>query len=258
MKQSVAIVTGASQGIGRAVAIRIAQDFEVVVITARNRDNLTATATATEIEKAGAKAHLIVADLASPEAAKVLVEETLTVFGRIDAVLNVAGAVPGIDLMEMTDDQWVQGAELKLHGARRLTIHAWEALKKSRGSVVFISGTAALEPKAATAAVAVINAAIDALAKAFAEKGVREGVQVNSVLPGAILTQRRRSMLEKAAAQQQITVEAAIERFPEKVGIARLGTPEEIANLLAYLVSPGARWLTGAAIRMDGGEVRGI
>jgi len=65
-------------------------------------------------------------------------------------------------------------------------------------------------------------------------------------------------MLEKAAAQQQITVEAAIERFPEKVGIARLGTPEEIANLLAYLVSPGARWLTGTAIRMDGGEVRGV
>ena len=96
------------------------------------------------------------------------------------------------------------------------------------------------------------------LAKAFAEKGVRDGVQVNSMLPGAILTQRRRSMLEKVAAQQQITVEAAIERFPEKVGIARLGTPEEIANLLAYLVSPGARWLTGTAIRMDGGEVRGV
>jgi len=256
MKQPVAIVTGASQGIGRATAIRLAQDFEVVVISARNRENLSATAG--EIEKAGAKAHLIAADLASPAAAKLLVEETIAKFERIDAVLNIAGAVPGIDLMEMTDDQWVQGAELKLHGARRLTIHAWDALKKSRGSVVFISGTAALEPKAGTAAVAVINAAINALAKGFAEKGVRDGVQVNSMLPGAILTQRRRSMLEKAAAQQQITLEAAIEQFPEKVGIARLGTPEEIANLIAYLVSPGARWLTGTAIRMDGGEVRGV
>ncbi|WP_158945154.1 SDR family oxidoreductase [Granulicella sp. S190] len=256
MNQSVAIVTGASQGIGRATAIRLAQDFAVVVLAARNSDNLNATAA--EVEKAGAKAHVVVTDLSLPDAAKLLVEETLATFGQIDAVLNIAGAVPGIDLMEMTDQQWIQGAELKLHGARRLTIHAWDALKKSRGSVVFISGTAALEPKAATAAVAVINAAIDALAKAFAEKGVREGVQVNSMLPGAILTQRRRAMLEKAAAQQQITVDAAIERFPEKVGIARLGTPEEIANLLAYLVSPGARWLTGTAVRMDGGEVRGI
>jgi 3-oxoacyl-[acyl-carrier protein] reductase len=160
--------------------------------------------------------------------------------------------------MEMTDEQWITGTELKLHAARRLTIHAWEALKRSRGTVVFISGTAALEPKAATAAVAVINAAIDALAKAFAEKGVRDGVQVNSVLPGAVLTQRRRSMFEKAAKEQGITAEDALKRFPEKVGIVRLGTPEEVAGLMAYLVSPEARWLTGSSIRMDGGEVRGI
>ena len=256
MDQSVAIVTGASQGIGRATAIRLARDFSVVVIAARNSDNLNATAA--EIDKAGAKAHAIVADLALPEAAKRLVDETVAAYGRIDAILNIAGAVPGIDLMQMTDEQWVQGAELKLHGARRLTIHAWEALKKSRGSVVFISGIAALEPKAATAAVAVINAAVVALAKAFAEKGVQDGVQVNSVLPDAILTQRRRSMLEGAAEQQHITVEQAIERFPEKVGITRLGTPEEIADLMAYLVSPATHWLTGSAIRMDGGEVRGI
>lgn len=256
MEQTVAIVTGASQGIGAATAIRLAKDFSVVVVVARNRDNLNATAG--EVEKAGAKAHIVAADLSKPDAAKQVVEETLTRFGRIDALLNIAGAVPGIDVMEMTDDQWIQGAELKLHGARRLTIHAWEALKESHGAVVFISGAAALEPKSGTAAVGVINAAIDALAKAFAEKGVRDGVQVNSMLPGAILTERRRSMLEKSAKQQGITLQESIERFPEKVGITRLGTPEEIANLLAYLVSAGARWLTGTAIRMDGGEVRGV
>ena len=256
MNQSVAIVTGASQGIGSATAIRLAKDFSVVVVAARNRQKLAATAA--EIERRGARAHIVVADLSKPEAANQVIDETLTHFGRIDALLNIAGAVPGVDLMEMTDEQWVQGAELKLHGARRLTIHAWEAVKESRGAVVFISGTAALEPKSGTAAVAVINAAIDALAKAFSEKGVHDGVQVNSMLPGAILTERRRSMLEKAAQQQGITLDQAIEHFPEKVGTARLGNPQEIADLMAYLVSPGTRWLTGAAIRMDGGEVRGV
>jgi NAD(P)-dependent dehydrogenase (short-subunit alcohol dehydrogenase family) len=254
--RSVAVVTGASQGIGRATALRLARDFSIVVLAARNEDNLKETAE--EVNAAGAEAYVFTADLSNPEAAKSLVDETLSRYRRIDAVLNIAGAVPGIDLMEMTDQQWTDGTELKLHGARRITMHAWEALKRSGGAVVFMSGTAALEPKSATAAVGVINAAIDALAKAFAEKGITDGVQVNSILPGAVLTERRRSMLQRFATQHGITFEQAIKQFPEKAGIARLGTPEEIAGLMAYLVSPEARWLTGASIRMDGGEVRGV
>jgi 3-oxoacyl-[acyl-carrier protein] reductase len=253
---SVAIVTGASQGIGRATALRVAHDFSVVVLAARNEDNLRAVAK--EVTDAGAEAFVFADDLSKPEAAKRLVDETVGHYGRIDALLNIAGAVPGIDLMEMTDEQWANGAELKLHGARRITLQAWEALKRSRGAVVFMSGTAALEPKAAIAAVGVINAAIDALAKAFAERGIADGVQVNSVLPGAVLTERRRSMLQRFATQRGISVEQAIEQFPEKAGIARLGIPEEIAGLMAYLVSPEARWLTGASIRMDGGETKGV
>jgi 3-oxoacyl-[acyl-carrier protein] reductase len=81
----------------------------------------------------------------------------------------------------------MKGTELKLHGTRRLTLHAWEALKASKGSVVFISGSAAFDPKPASAAVATINAAIIALAKAFSEQGIKDGVQVNSVVPGAVM-----------------------------------------------------------------------
>jgi 3-oxoacyl-[acyl-carrier protein] reductase len=253
---SVAIVTGASQGIGKATAMRLALDFSTIVLAARNEDSLNSTAT--EVRSAGAEAHMFIADLSKPESAKSLVDDALSHYGQIDALLNIAGAVPGIDLMEMTDEQWTNGAELKLHGARRITIHAWEALRKSRGAVVFMSGTAALEPKSATAAVGVINAAIDALAKAFAERGITDGVQVNSVSPGAVLTERRRSMLQRFATQHGLTLGQAIEQFPEKAGIARLGNPEEIAGLMAYLVSPQARWLTGASIRMDGGEVKGV
>jgi 3-oxoacyl-[acyl-carrier protein] reductase len=173
-------------------------------------------------------------------------------------LINIAGAVPQIDLFEMTDAQWEDGAALKLHGARRLTVRAWEALKATNGAVVFISGSAALDPKPGFAAVATINAAIIALAKAFAEQGTKDGVQVNSVVPGAVMTGRRRSFMEKWAPAHRMSVEKALEEFPEKAGIARYGEPEEIAGLMAYLVFKEARWLTGASVRMDGGEVKGI
>ena len=253
---SVAIVTGASQGIGRATASRLARDFSAVVLAARNNDDLQKTAAI--IDAAGAESLVCALDLREPRSAEILVNSTLDRFGRIDALLNIAGAVPQIDLFEMTDGQWEDGIALKLHGARRLTMRAWNALKASNGSVVLISGSAALDPKPAFAAVAAINAAIIALAKAFAEQGIKDGVQVNSVVPGAVLTGRRQSFFEKWAPAHHLTVEEAMKKFPEEAGIARFGKPEEIADLMAYLVSPAAKWMTGTSVRMDGGEIKGI
>jgi 3-oxoacyl-[acyl-carrier protein] reductase len=253
---SVALVTGASQGIGRAAAVRLARDFSAVVLTARNEEELEKTAAA--VNSVGAESLICALDLREPESAEVIVNGTLQRFGRIDALLNIAGAVPQIDLFEMTDAQWEDGMALKLHGARRLTVRAWDALKASSGSVVLISGSAALDPKPGFAAVAAVNAAIIALAKAFAEQGIKDAVQVNSVVPGAVMTGRRRSFFEKWAPAHNLTEEEAVKRFPEEVGIARFGRPEEIAELMAFMVSPVAKWMTGACVRMDGGEVKGI
>ena len=256
MNNSVAIVTGASQGIGRATALRLAQDFSAVVLAARNADALKEAAA--EAKAVGAEPLVFDLDLSKKESAEALVKGTLDRFGSIDALVNIAGAVPQINLFEMTDEQWQSGMELKFHGARRLTILAWDALKASKGSVVLISGSAALDPQPGFAAVAAINAAIIALAKAFAEQGIKDGVQVNSVVPGAVMTGRRRSFMEKWAPEHGMTVEQATKAFPEKAGISRYGTPEEIADLMAFLVSPAAKWLTGASVRMDGGEIKGI
>lgn len=256
MDKTVAIVTGASQGIGRATAIRLAADFAAVVLVARNQAKLEETATA--VKQAGGDALVIATDLAQPEAATGIVDHVLEKFGRIDALLNIAGAVPQVDLFEMTDAQWDAGLALKLHGARRLTVAAWPALKASHGAVVLISGNSAVFPKAPYAAVGTINAAIVALAKAFSDRGITDGVQVNSVLPGAVMTGRRRSYLEHWAPLHDMTVEEAAARFPQSAGIVRYGEPGEIADLMAFLVSPAARWLTGASIRMDGGEVKSI
>ncbi|HEY2585164.1 MAG TPA: SDR family oxidoreductase [Tepidisphaeraceae bacterium] len=256
MNHNVAIVTGASQGIGRATAIRLAKDFGRLVLVARNKAALEEVAA--ETRAAGAESLVLDLDLSAAEAARAVVKAATATYGRIDALLNIAGAVPQIDLFEMTDEQWQAGMALKLHGARRLTIQAWAALKAAKGSVVFMSGSAALDPKPAFAAVAATNAAITALAKAFAEQGIQDGVQVNSIVPGPVMTGRRRSFMEKWAPAHNMTVEEATKQFPEEVGISRYGRPEEIAELLAFMVSPMAKWMTGTSVRMDGGEVKGI
>jgi len=255
-KNTVAIVTGASQGIGRATALRLARDFSVILLVARDKDKLEQTAS--DVRSAGAEAMIFDLDLREPQSAETVVKSTLERFGRIDVLLNIAGAVPQIDLFEMTDAQWDDGMALKFHGARRLTLRAWDALKISNGSVVFISGSAAFGPKPAFAAVAAINAAINALAKAFAEQGIKDGIQVNSLSPGAVMTGRRQAFFEKWAPAHNTTVEDAIKTFPQQAGITRFGKPEEIADLMSYLVSPAARWMTGACVRMDGGEIKGI
>jgi 3-oxoacyl-[acyl-carrier protein] reductase len=256
MSESVAIVTGASQGIGRATAERLAKDFYAVALAARNEEALREVAA--NVRSNGAEPLTFPLDLRKRDSAEILVKKTLDRFGRIDALLNIAGAVPQVNLFEMSDEQWQDGLELKLHGARRLTILAWDALKASQGSVVLISGSAALDPKPGFAAVATINAAIIALAKAFAEQGIKDGIQVNSVVPGAVMTGRRKSFMERWAPEHGMSFEEAIKKFPQEAGISRYGKPEEIADLMAFLVSPAAKWLTGASIRMDGGEVKGI
>ncbi|HEY2464587.1 MAG TPA: SDR family oxidoreductase [Steroidobacteraceae bacterium] len=256
MTNAVAIVTGASQGIGRATAVRLAQDFKSIVLVARNREKLAETAAA--VSAAHATPLIIDLDLSQPSSAKAVVEQSFAAFGRIDALANIAGAVPQIDLFEMTDEQWDAGLALKLHGARRLTVEAWPALKNAKGSVVFMSGNSALFPKAPYAAVGSINAAIVALAKAFSDRGIADEVQVNSVLPGPVMTGRRRSYLEHWASIHGMTPAEATEKFPRDAGISRYGRPEEIAELIAFLVSPGARWMTGSTLRMDGGEVKSI
>lgn len=256
MNKRVAIVTGASQGIGRSTAIRLARDFSGIVLVARNAKALEEVAA--EVQRAGAQSVTLDLDLSQVEAASAVVNAAMEKFGRIDALLNIAGAVPQIDLFEMTDEQWRAGMELKFHGARRLTLKAWDALKAGRGSVVFMSGSASLDPKPAFAAVAATNAAITALAKAFAEQGIKDGVQVNSIVPGPVMTGRRQSFMEKWAPAHNMTVQEAMKKFPEEVGISRYGQPEEVAELLAFMVSPAAQWMTGTSVRIDGGEIKGI
>jgi len=256
MSKSVAIVTGSSSGIGEATAIRLSHDFSALVLAARSAVELGRVAE--HVRANGAEPLAIDLDLMAPTAAETVVSQTLAKFGRIDALANIAGAVPGIDLFRMTDQQWNVGMELKLHGARRLTLRAWEALKSARGAIVMMAGNTSEVPTASAAAVGVINAAIVALAKTFADRGLADGIRVNSVSPGPVMTGRRRSMIEKWASAHKVSLDEAKQAYLAHAGIARYGEPRDIAELIAFLVSPAAQWMTGTQLRIDGGEVKSV
>lgn len=250
------IVTGASRGIGRATALRLAHDFDNVVLVARNADDLADCALS--VEQSGTKALTLSKDLRSPESAAEVVASAIEATGRIDAVVNIAGAVPQASLLALTEEEWVDGLAMKFHGARRLALAAWPHLKQTKGALLFMSGATATTPSAALAAVSTINAAISALAKAFADQGLADSVRVNSVLPGAVMTGRRLAMIARYAEARGMTVEDALPYYAKEAGIARFGQPEEIAELVAFAVSPAAEWMTGTSLRMDGGETRAI
>jgi 3-oxoacyl-[acyl-carrier protein] reductase len=131
MSKSVAIVTGASSGIGKATALRLGRDFGAIVLAARSGEKLAEVGG--QIEAIGAEPLVVELDLMAPTAAEIVVKKTLDRFGRIDALVNIAGAVAGLDVFQMTDEQWNTGMELKFHSARRLTIRAWDALRESKG-----------------------------------------------------------------------------------------------------------------------------
>jgi 3-oxoacyl-[acyl-carrier protein] reductase len=135
--------------------------------------------------------------------------------------------------------------ELKLHGARRLTLCAWDALMAAKGSVILIAGNAAEVPTASAAGVGVINTAIVALAKAFAERGLKDGIQVNSVSPGPVMTGRRLSMIERWASVHEVGLDEAKQRLLTQAGIERYGEPEDIAFCRAMddrYPTPRRRW----------------
>jgi 3-oxoacyl-[acyl-carrier protein] reductase len=250
-----AIVTGSNRGIGRAIAARLAAEGAQVVLCARDADLLREAVSATQ--KAGGTASCIALDLRQPDAPARLADFTTATYGAIDIVVNNAGATKRGDFFELSEEDWADGFALKFFGAVRLTRAAWPHLKARAGSVVNISGVGGRMPGPYFTIGGSVNAALLSFTKAMSEIGIRDGVQVNVINPGSVRTARFQRILAQQATEHGVPIEQAERKIIETNRITRVGEPEDIAALVAFVVSEG-RWLQGSVIDMDGGATKVI
>jgi len=253
LQGKVALVTGASGGIGKAVAIELGAAGCDLLLTARDRSALDAVAGA--IARLGRRAEIHVADLREEGASEKLADVARQRFGRLDIVVNNAGASRRGDFFQQTEADWQAGFALKFFAQVRLCRAAWPLLKAGGGSVVAIGGIGARAPVADYMIGASVIGAQTAFMKALADIGKRDGVQVNMVHPGSVDTDRFRGRLDKIRKHTGLDEAAAVEHHRRELNITRFGRPEDVAALVAFMVSPRGRWLHGTGVDIDGGQV---
>jgi NAD(P)-dependent dehydrogenase (short-subunit alcohol dehydrogenase family) len=256
LKGKIAVITGASRGIGRAIAIRLAKEGAKTVLSARDRQALDGAVD--QITESGGQSAALSLDLRVPEAPRRLAEFAHQTFGQIDIVINNAGATKRGEFQDLTEEDWADGYALKFFGAVRLTRAAWPHLKASSGSLINISGIGGRTPEAQFTIGGSVNAALISFTKAMAAAGIRDGVQVNVINPGTIRTDRYQKRLLAFAAEHGIDTAAAEREFLREHQATRIGEPEDIAALVAFVASPEGRFLHGAMVDMDGGATKTI
>jgi NAD(P)-dependent dehydrogenase (short-subunit alcohol dehydrogenase family) len=249
----VALITGASRGIGQAIALELASAGCDVLLAARNAEALEDMAR--KIRALGRKAAIHAADLTADGEPAGLVAAQTRDFGRLDILVNNAGGTKRGGFFAQTEQDWRDGFNLKFFAHVRLCRLAWPLLKAAKGSVVFIEGVGARAPVADYMIGASVVGASLAFMKALADLGKRDGVQVNAVNPGSVKTDRFRHRLDIIMKKTGLDEAAAIERHRRELDIVRFGRPEDIAGLVRFVVSPRGSLLHGSAIDMDGGQI---
>ena len=249
----VAIVTGASRGIGRAIAACLAEEGMRLVLAARSKQQLEVVAGSLMRESL-----VCPLDLREPGAPAALVAAAVERFGQIDVLVNNAGATARGDFLKLKDSEWQDGYALKFFGAMRCARAAWPHLRKVNGSLIFISGVGGRTGNAEFTIGGSVNAALHNLTKALSDRGIKEGVRVNAINPGSILTDRLRSRVTAFATEHELELPVASERMARALRVARFGEPMEVGRAVAYLASPLAAYCQGVLLDVDGGQTRAI
>jgi 3-oxoacyl-[acyl-carrier protein] reductase len=252
MRGTVALVTGSSRGIGRAIALTFADQGCDVLLTGRDGKALLEVAEA--VRERGRKAHVVVVDLNDECATGLLVDTVRSEFGGLDILVNNAGTTQRGDFFSLTDRDWQDGFALKFFAHVRLTRAAWPLLAERHGSLITIAGMSGRLPDVAFTIGSSVNAACAAFSKSLSELGKKDGVQVNCINPSLVETDRlwrqfKREM--EATGKSEAEVRAARTRA---AGLTRFGTPEDVASMVAYVASKEGSWLHGATIDLDGGR----
>jgi NAD(P)-dependent dehydrogenase (short-subunit alcohol dehydrogenase family) len=247
----VGIVTGASKGIGNAIARTLSLHGMKLVLVARSQSLLEQLSHDLPNDSL-----VLFKDLREPATPAQVVKATLEHFGRLDAVVNNAGATKRGDFLELTDADWEDGFALKFFGAMRLCRAAWNNLKESRGAIVNIAGVGGRTASAEFTIGGSVNAAVLNLTKALADRGITDGIRVNAINPGSIATERLQTRIQTVASARGLDTDTASLEMAKSLGISRFGQPEEIADVVAFLLSSRSSYMQGAILDVDGGQIR--
>jgi NAD(P)-dependent dehydrogenase (short-subunit alcohol dehydrogenase family) len=249
----VAIVTGTSTGIGFACAAELLAEGAHVVAVNRDAEK-NAKTTAALAARGKGRAIGVPTDINDDAAVRALVERTLKEFGRLDILVNNAAVVAPGNLFNMTDEQFGRIFEQKLNGTARCMRHAIPPMRERKwGRIVNVTGGAGVVPQPAAVATGMNNAAILNFTKAMAGELAKDGILLNSVLPGTIRTERlERNVRNAAEASGKPEAEVMRQRV-ERIPLARMGEAEEIGAVVAFLCSERASYVVGAGWLVDGG-----
>jgi NAD(P)-dependent dehydrogenase (short-subunit alcohol dehydrogenase family) len=244
--ERVALVTGASRGIGAAVAAKLAADGATVILAARSRDALDERVS--EIEAAGGSALAITVDLADRASIDQLAHQVRGTFNRLDILINNAGVLPPARRLEkFAAAEWDSILQINLHAARQLSFLARELMRANGGVIVNVASTASFYPSIGLGPYCVSKAALVMLTRACALEWAADGIRVLGIAPGKVKTELVEPILDYLK-----------ERHLPLNPIGRVGEPTEVAELVAYLVSPAAAYVTGTIVPIDGGELTGV
>ena len=249
-----AIVTGASEGIGKAIARAFAREGVDVAICARRKEPLEATA-AEIVKETGRKIFAITADLTKPADVENFIKKAHAALGRIDILVNNAGSSPGGVLDHLSEDDWAQSLQLKFMGYVRCMKHVLPIMQKQKkGRVVNLIGNDGVKVSYWEIAPGAANAAGQNLTKSLASQYGKDNISFVVVNPGPVRTERWAGLVKAMARDMKLSYEEADKLAPASIPLGRIAECEEVANLVAYLASDLAFFVNGTMIEIDGGQ----
>jgi NAD(P)-dependent dehydrogenase (short-subunit alcohol dehydrogenase family) len=248
LEGKVALVTGGSEGIGRATALRLAREGAKVAICARRAEVLERAAE--EIRASGGDCFAHIADVTDSAQVERLVAALIEHFGRLDIVVNNAGTASAHPFEQIGDDVWQADLDLKLHAAIRTTRAALPHLKRRGGRIINITTPGGKQPAARSLPTSVSRAAGIALTKALSKELAEHRILVNTVCVGLI----RSAQQDNIARQRGFSSEHYYSELGKSVPLQRVGEADEVANVIAFLASEAASYVTGTSINVDGGS----
>lgn len=248
LKEKVAIVTGGTQGIGRATALTLAREGAAVAIAARGQERLDRTAA--EIRAAGGRVAAIKADVSQAADCERVVAEAVKAFGRLDILINNAGTSATGEFAAASDAVWQADFDLKLFAAIRLARLAIPHMKRQGGGrIVNLTNIGAKQPRAKSMPTTVTRAAGLAFTKALSKELAPDNILVNTVCIGLV----RAGQHEARAARQGVDLEQLYAAMGKDIPLGRVGRAEEVANVIAFLASEAASFVSGTSVNLDGG-----